>query len=54
MIGKALISAEKDLKNKIWRIVRIDDIPLHITLDFKQERLNLEINNNLITNIWNG
>lgn len=58
MIGKTLISAEKDLNKIIYRIVRIDDRPLMITCDFKPDRLNLELETKdgiqIITNIWNG
>jgi len=52
--GLDLNSAQKKLENKEYRIVRIDGKGLMITCDFHPDRLNLEIENNIIVNVYGG
>lgn len=54
--GKDLKSAQEIIKenNFIYRIVRVDNIPMVITDDFKLDRLNLEIYNGIIQNCYGG
>lgn len=54
LIGQTLDSAEKELKNRIFRIVKIDGKGMMITCDFRPDRLNLEIENNIITRVYEG
>lgn len=54
LIGQTLNSAEKELKDKIYRIVKRDSENMTITDDFLDERLNLEIENGIITKIYKG
>ena len=54
MVGQTLESAQKELKNKDYRIVRVDNIPRVVTCDYKPERLNLIIKNNIIIDVYNG
>lgn len=48
------LSARKKLENKEYRIVRIDGKGLMITCDFHPDRLNLEIENNIVVNVYGG
>ena len=54
LIGLDSDSARKRLENKEYRIVRIDGKGLIITCDFNPDRLNLEIENNIIVNVYGG
>ena len=54
LIGLDLDSARKKLENKDFRIVRIDGRAYMITADYHPERLNLEIENNIIVNVYGG
>lgn len=54
LIGLDLDLARKKLENKDFRIVRIDGKGLMITCDFHPDRLNLEIENNIIVNVYGG
>jgi len=54
LIGQTLDFAEKELKNRIFRIVKIDGKGMMITHDFMPDRLNLEIENNIIVNVYEG
>jgi len=54
LIGQTLNSAEKELKNRIFRIVKIDGQGMMVTCDFRPDRLNLEIENNIITRVYEG
>ena len=52
--GIDLKSAEEKLKDYKYRIVKIDGTGMIITHDHKPERLNLEIENNTIVNVYGG
>ncbi|HSE99835.1 MAG TPA: hypothetical protein VLA48_02975 [Nitrososphaeraceae archaeon] len=52
--GMDLNSAKEKLKDKEYRIVRIDGVGMMVTCDYRTERLNLEVENNLITNVYGG
>ena len=52
--GIDLKSAEEKLKDYKYRIVKIDGIGMIITRDHKLERLNLEIENNIIVDVYGG
>jgi hypothetical protein len=54
LVGQTLISARKELKDRIYRIVKIDGKAMTITDDFKPDRLNLEIENEIITRVYEG
>lgn len=54
LIGLDSDSARKRLENKEYRIVRIDGKGLIITCDFHPDRLNLEIENNIVVNVYGG
>jgi len=54
LIGQTINSAEKELKDKIYRIVKIDGKGMIVTCDFITDRLNLEIENNIIVNVYEG
>lgn len=54
LIGLDSDSARKRLENKEYRIVRIDGKGLMITCDFHPDRLNLEIENNIVVNVYGG
>ena len=54
LIGLDLDSVRKKLENKDFRIVRIDGKGLMITCDFHPDRLNLEVENNIIVNVYGG
>ena len=54
LIGLDLDLAQKKLENKDFRIVRIDSKSMAITDDFSFDRLNLEIENNIIVNVYGG
>lgn len=55
LVDKNLISAqEKELKGKNYRVVKIDNKPMIITCDFNLDRLNLEIENGIIVNVYEG
>lgn len=52
--GIDLNSAKEKLKDKEYRIVRIDGVGMMITCDYRTERLNLEVENNIITKVYGG
>lgn len=52
--GMDLNSAKEKLKDREYRIVRIDGVGMMITCDYRTERLNLEVENNLITKVYGG
>ena len=54
LIGKTLKSAEKELKGREYRVVREDKTNYMITDDLHLDRLNLEIDGGIITNVYNG
>lgn len=54
LIGLTLESAKEKLKDKEYRIVKINGQGMVITCDFHPERLNLEIKNNIIVNVYGG
>lgn len=56
LLGLDLKSAQEKLKqeNKIYRIIRIDNVDMIGTCDFNPDRLNLEVENNIIVNVTNG
>lgn len=54
LIGMDLNSAKEKLKDREYRIVSIDGKAMVITCDFHLERLNLEVENNLIVNVYGG
>lgn len=54
LIGQTLDSARKKLENKEYRIVRNNGRAYMITTDFHPDRLNLEIENNIVVNIYGG
>lgn len=54
LIGQTLKSAEKELKDRVYRIVKIDGKGMMITSDCRLDRLNLEIENNIIVNVYEG
>jgi hypothetical protein len=54
LVGQTLNSAQKELEDVDYRIVKIDSKAMTITDDFKPDRLNLEIKNGIITNVYEG
>lgn len=54
LIGKTLNFAKKELKDRDYRIVKIDGKGMMITCDFNYNRLNLEIENGIIINVYKG
>jgi hypothetical protein len=54
LVGKTLKFAEKELEGKEYRVVREDITNFVITDDLHLDRLNLEIDNGIITNVYNG
>lgn len=54
LIGLTLNSARKELKDKDYRIVRIDGVGMMITCDFRSDRVNLEVENNIIVRTHGG
>lgn len=54
LIGLTLNSAREELKDKDYRIVRIDGVGMMITCDFLTDRVNLEVENNIIVKTYNG
>jgi hypothetical protein len=54
LIGLTLELAKKKLKNKNYRIVRIDGVGMIVTCDFRPERVNLEIENNIVVRVYGG
>jgi hypothetical protein len=54
LIGQTLISAQKELKDRDYRIVKIDGQDIYVTDDIYYDRLNLEIENGIITNVYEG
>lgn len=54
LIGLTLEAAKEKLKDKEYRIVKINGQGMVITRDFRPERLNLEIKNNIIVNVYGG
>jgi len=54
IIGLTLESAREKLKNKDFRIVKINHRNMAVTDDFNSDRYNLEIENNIIVNCYEG
>lgn len=54
LIGQTLASAEKELKQLNYRIIREDKTTYVITCDFQLDRLNLEVDNGIITTVSYG
>lgn len=54
LIGLTLEVAKEKLKDKEYRIVKIDGKGMMVTCDFHPERLNLEIENDIIVNVYGG
>lgn len=54
LIGLTLESAKERLKGKEYRIVRIDGVGMIITCDWHPNRVNLEIQNNIVTRVYGG
>lgn len=56
IVGLDLEIAQKRLEqeNKIYRITRIGNVGMIGTCDFNPDRLNLEVENNIIVNVTNG
>ena len=54
LIGLTLESAREKLKDKDYRIVKIDNKSMAITDDFNFDRVNLEVENNIIVRNYNG
>jgi len=54
LIGKTKEEVIKLLKGKDYRITREDDIHYMITCDYREHRLNLTFDNNILTRIKNG
>jgi hypothetical protein len=54
LVGQTLISAQKELKDRDYRIVKIDGQDMYVTDDIYYDRLNLEIENGIITNVYEG
>lgn len=49
--ARSSLSAQKELK---YRIVKTDGKGMIITCDFNPDRLNLEVENGIITNVYEG
>lgn len=54
LIGLTLESAKEKLKDKDYRVVRIDGVGMMITCDFISDRANLEIEDNIVTRVYGG
>jgi len=54
LIGKTYEEAQEILRNDKYRVTFKDGKPFIITHDFKPERYNLGINNNIITSVHFG
>jgi hypothetical protein len=54
LVGMDYETAVVLLKDENWRVVVRDGKGYVITCDFKPERLNLEIENNIITKVYGG
>lgn len=54
LIGLTLEAAKEKLKDKEYRIVKIDGKGMVVTCDFHLDRLNLEIENEIIINVYGG
>ncbi len=54
LIGLTLEAASAKLKDREYRIVKIDGKGMMITRDYHPERLNLEIENDIIVNVYGG
>lgn len=54
LIGLSLEAAKEKLKDKEYRIVKIDGKGMAVTCDFHLDRLNLEIENEIIINVYGG
>lgn len=48
------VKTELENKDYRFRVVRYDDVPMAITCDMRMDRLNLTVNNNVITKITFG
>ncbi len=54
LVGLTLKSAKENLKDRYYRIVRIDGVGMMITCDLRTDRVNLEVENNIIVKTYNG
>lgn len=54
LVGQSLESAKKELKDKKYRITRIDNRTMAITDDFVYDRLNLQIEKGIIVKVTGG
>lgn len=54
LVGLTLKSAKENLKDRDYRIVRIDGVGMMITCDLRTDRVNLEVENNIIVKTYNG
>jgi len=54
LVGQTLEFAQKEFKDRYYRIVKIDGKDMMITCDFKPDRLNLEIEKGIIVKVTNG
>lgn len=54
LIGIDLNFAKEKLKDTKYRIVKIDGKGVIITRDLHTDRLNLEVENNVIVNVYKG
>ena len=54
LVGLTLKSAKENLKDRDYRIVRIDGVGMMITCDFRSDRVNLEVENNIIVRVYGG
>jgi len=54
LVGQTLEFAQKELKDREFRITRIDNKPLMITCDFHPDRLNLQIEKGIIVKVTEG
>ena len=54
LVGLTLESAREELKDKDYRVVKIDGVGMMITCDFRSDRVNLEVENNIIVRVYGG
>lgn len=54
LIGMSLNSAKEKLKGTEYRIVKIDGQGMIVTCDLHINRLNLEVENNVIVRVYEG
>ena len=54
LVGLTLKSAKENLKDRDYRIVRIDGVGMMITCDLRTDRVNLEVENNIVVRAYHG